>query len=63
MVILLAGVGVALVALVVMVLVATEAVAGTPALTRAHHPKEQMALAGAVEVASKQGNLAEVVMV
>ena len=50
MVILLAGVVVALVALVVMVLVATEAVAGT-ALARAHHPKEQMALAGAVEVA------------
>jgi hypothetical protein len=59
MVILLAGVVVALVPLVVMVLVATEAgdLAGT------HHPKEQMALAGAVEVALQQGNLAEVVMV
>jgi hypothetical protein len=62
MVILLAGVVVALVPLVVMVLVATEAVAGT-VLAGTHHPKEQMALAGAVEVALQQGNLAEVVMV
>ena len=51
---------VALVAVVVLVLVAAEAVAGS---ARAHHTKEQMALAGAVEVDGGITHLAEVVMV